>query len=125
MATHSPGRGVATRSGRGVAMRRWVVMMAACVSPCWLACESDDNVMPVPVPGAGDATVTGSADGNVASDTGSFDAASDGPSADVLPDGTVSADAGSGASVPSDGSGSNADGSSGAANPGSEAGPPT
>jgi hypothetical protein len=121
----------ASRSGATRAVRPldhrigWIVVTAACASPWWLACGSDDNFVPVPVAGAGDATVSSSADGNVVSDTGSFDGPSEGPDASVLLDGTVSADAGSGASVQSDGSGSNADASSGAPDPGIDAGPPT
>jgi hypothetical protein len=107
-------------------MRRCVAMLtAACVFPWGLACESDDSVMPVPVAGAGDASVSDSADGHVVSDNGSVDGADEGPSANVLLDGTVSANADSDAPLQSDGSGSNADGSSEAAAFVIDAGPPT
>jgi hypothetical protein len=101
------------------------MLTAACVFPWGLACESDDSVMPVPVAGAGDASVSASGDASVVSDAATLDGPREGPSANVLLDGTVSADAGSDSPVQNAGSGSNVDASSEAAASVIDAGPPT
>jgi hypothetical protein len=83
MVTHPPGHGFAVKNEARARRRArpggdrigWMAIATGCLSPCWLACGSDDAFVPIPVPDAGavDASVQDPATGDAAQDATSRD----------------------------------------------------